>query len=78
MIQRHEKRVDNNAKCDKKLDERIENNPRDPFLQFKPAVAAIPNAKGVNAFKCRFNHFLFHGWTVFIVFFFCWEIVDRH
>lgn len=59
MIQRHEQRVDDNAKRDKQLCERIKYDSRNSFLKFQPAEATIPNAESFNAFIHRFDHFLF-------------------
>lgn len=78
MIQSHKQSVDNNAKCDEQLNEWIEHDPRNPFLEFQPAPAAVPHTKDVNSFERCLHHFLFHRRAVLIVLFFCGEIVDRH
>jgi hypothetical protein len=78
VIQSHEQRIDDNTECDEQLNEWIKHDPRDPLLKFKPAPATVPNAERVDAFESRFNHFLFHGWSILFVLFFCGEVVDRH
>lgn len=78
MIQRHEQRVDNNAKRDKQLCERIKHDRRNAFLELQPAKAAVPDAEGFDALEHIFDHFLFECRSVLIVLFFCRKVVDRH
>lgn len=78
MIQGHEQCVDDDTQCDEELDKWIKHDPCDPLLQLQPAPTTVPDAERVDAFERCFNHFLFHGWSVLVVFFFCREVVDRH
>lgn len=78
MIQSHEHRVDNNAKRDKQFNKRVKHQPGNPFLQFQPAPTTIPDAENVDALERQLDQLLFHRGPIFVVFFFCGEIVHRH
>ena len=49
MVQGHKERIDYNAKCDKKLDERVEDQEGDEVLKLHPKGTAVPNAKNIDA-----------------------------
>lgn len=48
VIQRHEKRIDDDAECDEKLYERIKDQQGDVLLKLEPGPTAVPDAKDVD------------------------------
>lgn len=58
MIESHEKRIHDNAQCDKQFGERIEDQPRNAFLELEPRPAAVPHAKYIEAAAERFEGFV--------------------
>lgn len=51
VIQCHEERIDDDAKCDKELYERIKDQQGHVFLKLEPKPTAIPDAKDVDTTK---------------------------
>lgn len=76
VIQGHEERVDNDAKCDEELDKRIEDHHGDVLLELKPDPTTIPNAKYIDATEKQGQGLFLECGALFIVV--CWKVIDRN
>lgn len=48
VVERHEQRVDDDAQGDVELDERVEDDEREPLLELQPRPSAVPHAERVD------------------------------
>lgn len=76
VIERHEERVNDDAKCDKKFNERIKHQQGHPLLKLQPDPTAIPDAKDVDAPEKTGQQLVLERRLLFIVV--CRKVIGRN